>query len=116
MCNNRYSVKGEKGCSSKHIDDIVLRKVFVKAFNCFINNKENFNKGWQEKLNDLNTNALLKYRIELFREMANNCEAITTEDINVDFVSKVLDKIVVVDEEKIVVVFLDGNMVEVKVE
>ena len=35
-CNDKYAVKGEKGCESKHIDDGVLYQAFVGAFNAMI--------------------------------------------------------------------------------
>jgi len=41
-CNNKYRVKGEKGCENKHIDDRVLYQAFINTFNAIIENKNYF--------------------------------------------------------------------------
>lgn len=48
-CNDKYRVKGEKGCASKHIDDGILYQVFVGAFNAIVENKAYFLEKWQER-------------------------------------------------------------------
>lgn len=33
QCNNKYAIKGKKGCDNRHIDDEILHSAFVIAFN-----------------------------------------------------------------------------------
>jgi uncharacterized protein YdeI (YjbR/CyaY-like superfamily) len=36
QCNNKYKVKGKKGCDNRHINDEVLYMAFVGAFNAVL--------------------------------------------------------------------------------
>lgn len=64
MCSNRYKFKGIKKCESKHIDEEMLKKVFVEVINTLVENKQNFLKKWQQEFKE--ADALKKYRLKEF--------------------------------------------------
>lgn len=53
-CNKKYTVKGEKSCENKHIDDRVLYQAFINTFNAIIENKNYFMEKWKEHLKSNN--------------------------------------------------------------
>lgn len=56
----------KKSCENKHIDDRVLYKVFVEAFNVMVENKNYFMEKWNAKKND--ENVLVRYKSQQFIE------------------------------------------------
>ena len=40
QCSERYKVKGVMGCSNRHVEETTLRKVFIRAWNTLLENRE----------------------------------------------------------------------------
>lgn len=109
MCSNKYKVKGEKGCQNKHIDDRVLYKVFINAFNAIIENKDYFIEKWKDGLKS--DNVLVRYRSKQFIKIIENAEPIKEFDVNLFL--KLIEKMMVFEVEKIIVNLFDGTEIEV---
>ncbi|MBP2628436.1 MAG: Resolvase protein [Firmicutes bacterium] len=107
-CNDKYAVKGEKGCSSKHIDDGVLYQAFVGAFNAMIENKDYFKGKWQERLES--ENLFQRYKARQFIGIITEAEAIS--EFNVDLYFSLVEKITVYDGDRVIVNLLDGTELE----
>lgn len=109
MCNNRYKVKGVRGCESKHIDEEILKKAFIKVFNVLVENKQHFFQKWEEEVKE--ADALKKYRL---KECLDILEIATQmREFDEDLCLKMLEQIQVVDGiNKLVVVLLNGNSIE----
>ena len=110
-CNEKYSVKGEKGCESKHIDDGVLYQAFVGAFNAIIENKDYFMKKWQERLG--NDNLLRRYKARQFIGIIMDAEVMVEFDVGLYFAF--VEKMTVFDGGRVVVGLLDGTAVECEI-
>jgi uncharacterized protein YdeI (YjbR/CyaY-like superfamily) len=111
-CNNKYKVKGEKGCQNKHIDDRVLYQTFINNFNAIIENKDCFMEKWKDGLKS--ENALVRYRSKRFVKIIEKAEQIKEFDVNLFL--KLIEKMTVFEGEKIIVSLLDGNEIEVVIE
>jgi len=111
-CNEKYVVKGEKGCESKHIDDGVLYQAFVGAFNAMVDNKNYFIEKWQECL--VGANLLKSYKARQFIEMMRSAEPIIEYDIELYFA--LVEKMTVFDGGRLIVSLLDGTSVECEIE
>jgi len=107
-CNDKYAVKGEKSCTSKHIDDGVLYQAFVGAFNAMVENKEYFIEKWQERLVD--DNLLKRYKARQLIGMITEAEMMTEFDIDLYFA--LVEKMRVYDGGRVVVSLLDGTELE----
>jgi len=107
-CNNKYVVKGEKGCASKHIDDGVLYQAFVGAFNALMENKEYFLEKWQERL--VGDDLLKRYKARQFIRMMAEAEVMTEFDINLYFA--LVEKMTVFDGGRVVVSLHEGTDLE----
>jgi len=107
-CNDKYAVKGEKGCTSKHIDDGVLYQAFINTFNAMIENKAYFIEKWQESLGS--DNLLQRYKARQFIGIITEAEVVT--EFNVDLYFMLVEKMVVFDGGRVVVSLLDGTEVE----
>ena len=109
MCSNRYKEKGIKGCESKHIDEEILKKAFIKVFNVLVENKQHFFQKWEEEVKE--ADALKKYRL---KECLDILEIATQmREFDEDLCLKMLEQIQVVDGiNKLVVVLLNGNSIE----
>lgn len=105
-CNRKYKVKGKKSCDNKHIDDRVLNRVFVEAFNAMVENKDYFMEKWKNEDEDV----LKKYKSGQFIEILENTELM--EKFNMDLFFKIVEKMTMFDGEKIIVMLLDGTEVE----
>jgi len=111
-CNKKYVVKGEKSCENKHIDDRVLYKVFVEAFNVMVQNKDYFMEKW--KIGLQSENVLVRYKSAQFIEILEGAEVI--EEFDIDIYFKIIEKMIVFEGNKIIVTLLDGTEVEVVIE
>lgn len=111
-CNRKYAVKGKKSCDNNHIDDKVLYKAFVNTFNAMIENKNYFIEKWKDGLKS--ENILVKYKAKQFIEILENAEPINEFDIDIYF--KIIEKMIVLEENKIIVTLLDGTNIECQIE
>jgi len=111
-CNDKYAIKGEKGCKSKHIDDGVLYQAFVGAFNAMIENKEYFLEKWQERLG--RDNLLQRYKARQFIGIVTEAE--TIRDFDIEIYLAMVEKMTVYDGGRVVVSLLDGTGVECVIE
>jgi len=108
-CNRKYVVKGKKGCESGHIDDRVLYRSFVEAFNVMVENKDYFMKKWKVHLKSVN--GLVRYKANQFIKIIEVTEPQKKFDVNL-FLS-LIEKVTVFEGEKIIVSLLDGTEIEV---
>ncbi len=113
QCGGRYQEKGKVGCTNIHIYEEKLHEIFIGAFNSFIENKEGFINKWQAELQCAD-DVLKGYRLRQFIGMVTKTDKIVK--IDKDLVFKVLDKITIMDKEKVVVKFLDGTELECEME
>lgn len=111
-CNKKYVVKGEKSCENKHIDDRVLYQSFIDAFNAMVENKDYFMEKWKKHLKS--DNLLQRYKTKHFIEIINNVEPI--EDFDMDLYFKIIEKVTVFEDKKIIVTQLDGTEIECEIE
>ena len=98
------------GCANRHVEESTLEKAFVMAWNGILENKQYFVHKWaeQEKSEDL----LEVYRAKDFLKL--NKEVILAENLELDFLLRVLDYIKVCENGQVLVVFLDGTEIECK--
>jgi len=111
-CNEKYTVKGEKGCENKHIDDKVLYQAFINTFNAMIENKDYFMEKWKEHLKS--DNLLQRYKAKQFMRIIENAEPI--EEFDMDLFFRIIEKMIMFEGEKIIVTLLDGTEIEVVIE
>lgn len=107
-CNGKYQEKGEKGCESRHIDDVVLYQAFVNTFNAMIENKAYFIGKWQEGLKS--DNLLKRYKSKQFIASALSWKKIDEFDIDLYFA--LVEKLTVVGRKQVIVSLLDGTEIE----
>ena len=106
QCNRKYEVKGKVKCKNKHIDEEVLYKAFVSSFNSLVENKEEFIKKWNAE----DGNELKRYKAKEFINIIESGEKIEDFDINLYF--KMIENMMIFEDEKIIVSFLNGTKVE----
>jgi len=109
-CNAKYEVKGKVGCESGHIDDAVLYKAFVSAFNMMIENNDYFLEKWHQVGNE---NVLQKYKVVEFIKIISKAAFI--EEFDIDIYFKIIEKMIVLEGNKIIVFLLDGTEIECNV-
>ena len=107
-CNGKYPSKGEKGCESRHIDDIVLYQAFVNVFNMMIENKEYFLDKWKGMRES--DSSLQRYKAKQFAKIITERDQIKEFDVELYFA--LIEKIVVHSEGRLMVVLLDGTEIE----
>jgi hypothetical protein len=112
ICSKKYAVKGEKGCESKHINDIALYQAFISTFNAMIENKDYFIEKWKEHLKS--ENALIRYKAKQFIKIIEETEPIKEFDMDLFF--RLVEKMIGFECKKIIVSFLDGTEIEVVIE
>jgi len=110
QCNRKYEEKGKVKCRNKHVDEEVLFKAFVNGFNALVDNREHFMEKW--KVED--RNELKQYKAKKFIEIIGDGEGL--EEFDVDLYFRMVEKMTVLGNEKVVVNFLDGTEVECVVE
>lgn len=110
QCNRKYEKKGKVGCKNKHIDEDVIFKAFVSSFNALVENKEYFIEKWEAEDGD----ELRRYKAREFIEIIEYGKPI--EEFDIDLYFKMIEKMIVLGDEKIVVSFLDGTEVECIIE
>ena len=111
-CNGKYPAKGEKGCESSHVDDVVLYQAFVNVFNMMVENKDYFLDKWKEMRES--DNLLQRYKAEQFEKIIT--EGGRIKEFDVDLYFALTEKVVVHGEGRLMVVLLDGTEVECTVE
>ena len=112
ICSNKYVSRGVKGCSSGHIDDTVLKEVFVTCFNTLLENKQHFLEKWQKELEQCD--ELKKYRLEDFIKILEETEVIDKFEENL--FSRMVNQLLVDNKKKVIVKLLDGTALECKIE
>ncbi|HHX60281.1 MAG TPA: recombinase family protein, partial [Epulopiscium sp.] len=110
QCNRKYEKKGEVRCGNKHVDEEVLFKAFVSSFNALVENREHFIDIWKAEEGD----ELKRYKVGEFIEIVGKGEGI--EEFDVDLYFRMVEKMTVLGDEKVVVSFLDGTEVECVIE
>lgn len=111
-CNEKYNVKGEKGCNNKHIYDNVLYRVFIKAFNAIVDNKDYFKGNWRKGLES--ENPLIRYKSKQFLEMIEKAK--TIDKFDEDILFKIVERFTVYDGKKVIVCLVDETEIEVVIE
>ena len=107
-CNNKYVAKEEKGCGSRHVDDKVLYRAFIVAFNPVGEHRDYFMAKWVVQSEDVLKKVIVKRFIDTF----GNAKPIKEFDVGLYF--KLMEKITVY-EETLVVGLLDGSEVECEI-
>lgn len=98
QCNNKYAVKGRKGCRNKHIDDKVLHDSFIEVYQQIVENREQFLNRWKEMLQDESAfNRVLAERFISIFQNANNII-----EFESDLYYKTVEKIIVTKTEIVV--------------
>ena len=111
-CNGKYPAKGERGCESRHVNDGVLYQAFVNVFNMMAENKDYFIDKW-ERMRE-SDNLLQRYKAKQFANIIADRGRI--KEFDVDLYFALVEKIVVNDDGRLMVVLLDGTEVECTVE
>ncbi|QNU66462.1 recombinase family protein [Ruminiclostridium herbifermentans] len=112
QCSNKYKIKGKIGCGNRHINDGILYEAFVNSFNAILKNKDYFMSKWKEHLQS--DNPLQKYRAKQFMNIIKDAEPLEKFDVELYF--KIIEKLTVFEEEKIIMTFLDGTEIECEID
>lgn len=107
QCNKKYVKKGEVRCRNKHIDEEVLYKAFVSSFNALVENKEHFIEKWKA---DEDGDELERHKAREFIDIIG--DGVKIKDFGIDLYFKMIEKMTVFEDERLVVRFLDGTEVE----
>ena len=110
QCNRKYEKKGEVSCNNKHIDEEILYKAFVSSFNALVENKEEFIEKWKSEDGD----ELKIYKAGDFIEIIGKNQGIEEFDVNLYF--RMVERMTVLGDEKVVVSLMDGTKVECVIE
>lgn len=112
QCNNKYVVKGKKGCYNRHINDEALYMAFVSAFNAVLEKKEYFVDKWKELVNseDILKRVTAKRFIYIFKD------AQPLELFDAELYFQLVEKIEVYEDSKLIVSLLDGSEIECGIE
>jgi uncharacterized ubiquitin-like protein YukD len=105
-------LRGKKSCESGHIADKVLYQVFVNVFNTLVENKDYFMEKWETQIED--DDVLRRVVTKRFIDIVKGSQAIKQFDVDLYF--KMVEKMTVVDEDKIVVTLLDESEIEAVIE
>lgn len=110
QCNKRFKEKGIVGCRGENIDEKVLYRAFVIAWNEVIIQKTDMNIKWKQQIET--GEPLASMRAEQMQELVNQGKI--TQAIP-ELVQMVLEKVVVHNEGEFVFFFLDGTSMKVTV-
>ncbi|MTI80825.1 MAG: recombinase family protein [Firmicutes bacterium] len=110
-CNKKYLAKGKKGCDNTHVYDESLYQTFINTFNAILENKDYFMQKWQQKKDS--ENLLEKYKAKQFIEILKKAKPITEFDIDLYFA--LVEKITVLEGDKMIVTLLDGTDLECQI-
>ncbi|EPR07484.1 recombinase family protein, partial [Ruminiclostridium papyrosolvens] len=112
QCNNKYAIKGKRGCGSRHIDDEVLYIAFVSALNAVLESKEHFMSKWNEQINseDILKRVTAKRFIDIFKD------AKPVEQFDTELYFMLVEKITVYEDSRVIVSLLDGSEFECGIE
>lgn len=111
-CNKKYIFKDEKSCENKNIDDRVLYQAFINTFNAMIENKNYFMEKWKGDLKS--DNLIQRYKANQFMEIIENAGPI--DEFDMDLFFRIIEKMTVIEGQKIIVTLLDGTEIEVVIE
>ena len=111
-CNGKYPAKGEKGCESRHIDDVALYQAFVNVFNMMVENKGYFLGKWKGMRES--DNLLQRYKAKQFSKIITETGQINEYDVDLYFA--LTEKVVVHDGGRLVMILLDGTEIECTIE
>ena len=100
------------GCSNRHVEEEMLVKAYLMAWNALVENREAFMERWKEQMQS--ENLLEGYRAEKFIEYTDGVQPLT--EMDTDFMLKTLDYIKVFENGTLLVVFLDGTEIECRSE
>ena len=110
-CNRKYEVKGSKGCENRHIDDEVLCRAFVSAFNSVIKSRDSFMSKWKRQTQE--GDVLSRVTARRFIDIFKAAEPVVNFDAALYF--KLVEKVVVF-KDRLVVNLLDGSEMELETE
>jgi site-specific DNA recombinase len=110
-CNNKYVTKGEKGCESKHIDDKVLYQAFVDTFNALVENRDQLTPKWQRLVEE--DDILKRIHAKRFASIFRTARPIENFDFTLYY--KLVEKITVKDEGRLVVTLHEGTEIECEI-
>jgi 23S rRNA maturation mini-RNase III len=105
QCQDRYYAKGVQGCTNRHVDEAVLKEVFILSWNRLLDNQEELKKKWEISVEF--GDPLEQYRAVQFADMSENGEHI--KDVDTDFILRTLNHIKVFETGKIVIQFMDKS-------
>ncbi|GAA0109235.1 recombinase family protein [Clostridium tertium] len=108
QCQERYREKGVLGCTSRHVEETVLKEVFILAWNTLLENSDEIKKRW-ERYAEFG-NPLEQYRALQFADMTEDATKITS--CETDFLLRTLDHIKVYESGKLVIKFMEGTELE----
>lgn len=108
VCNGRHKTKGVMGYSNRHVDDEVLKKVTMTAWNEIIKNRDNF-MAQRDKITE-GENVLNAYKAKLMKRLIEEKEI--SNEFDLDLVLACLDHIRVYESGNLVVRFCDGTEFE----
>ena len=112
ICSNKYVRKGVKGCGSGHIDDAVLKEVFVTCFNTLLENKQHFLEKWQQELEQ--GDELKRYRLRDFIDILEETDRVDTFEENLFF--RLIENLMIQNKKKIIIKLLEGTEIACEVE
>ena len=105
QCNNKYAVKGVKGCDSRHIDEEVLYQAFVDAYNLLVENRKAFMKKWEKM--KMEEDPWRRVTARRLMEMLEGAKAIKEFDSNLFYM--LVEKYVVHEGGELGIVLIDGS-------
>lgn len=107
QCNNKYAIKGKKGCDNRHINDEVLYVAFMNAFNAVLENREYFMSKWKEQINgeDILKRATAKRFVDIFKD------AQPLQQFDTELYFRLVEKVEVFEDSRLSVGLLDESVI-----
>ena len=110
QCSERYKVKGVIGCDNRHVDEGVLKQVFILGWNQLVELKEDRIKEWKQTAHS--KNELEKYYAKAFIEKVDKIG--TIKEFDTDLFLGVTESLNVYPDGRIIVRFLEGTEITIK--